>query len=174
MESRHRDTAARLQREVHQSRPFRTAGQEAVIALFRTADHLRRHFARVLEPWGITLQQYNVLRILRGAGDEPLPTLVVGERMLEQTPGVTRLLDRMEEKGWVARERCPEDRRRVLCRATAEGLALLRQLDGPIDAADAAVVGDLSDRQRAQLLAALERVRGALPGRHADAEPAVD
>src|SRR5687768_9579886 len=101
----------RLRHEPQRNKPFRSDAQEAVVALFRTGDALRRHFARVLEPWGITPQQYNVLRILRGAGADDLPTLAIAERMLERTPGVTRLLDRMEEKGWVARQRCVEDRR---------------------------------------------------------------
>jgi len=155
-------TGERLRREIQQHRPFHSRGQETVIALFRSADVLRRHFCRVLEPVGITPQQYNVLRILRGAGADGLPTLAIGERMLERTPGVTRLLDRMEEKGWVSRERSAEDRRLVLCRATARGLDLLRELDAPIRAADDAVVTGLSDRQCTQLLRALEQVRGIL------------
>ena len=74
--------------------------------LVRTADLVRRVLDAVVEPHGITLQQYNVLRILRGAGAEGLPTLEIGERMIEQAPGVTRLLDRLEAKGLVRRQRC--------------------------------------------------------------------
>ncbi len=84
---------------------------------------------RIVEPHGITLQQFNVLRILRGAGDEGLPTLEVADRMIEQTPGVTRLLDRMEAKELVRRQRCPKDRRQHLCWITAKGLALLEKID---------------------------------------------
>ena len=155
-------TAKRLQREIHQTRPFRSDGHETVIALMLTADLVRRHFSRLLEKSGITGQQYNVLRILRGAGPEGLPTLAIGERMIEQTPGVTRLLDRMEEKGLVSRQRCREDRRQMLCHATASGLNLLRDLDGPVDTAEAAVIEGLSDRQRVQLLRALEQMRSDL------------
>src|SRR6185295_1524706 len=104
-----------LQREIRQTRPFRSRSQEAMLALLRTADQVHRSFARVVEPHGITLQQYNVLRILRGAGDAGLPTLEIGARMIERSPGVTRLIDRLEAKGWVRRERCPHDRRQVLC-----------------------------------------------------------
>ncbi|MDH3271649.1 MAG: MarR family transcriptional regulator [Gemmatimonadota bacterium] len=96
--------------EIQQSQPFRTRSQEAYLALLRTADDSKRFISHVLEPAGVTLQQYNVLRILRGAGKDGLPTLVVGERMVERTPGVTRLIDRMERKGWVERSRCTEDR----------------------------------------------------------------
>ena len=151
--------ARRLQREIQQSRPFRSEGHETVIALFRTADLVRRLFSPVLEARGITGQQYNVLRILRGAGPDGLPTLAIADRMVEQTPGITRLLDRMEAKGLVRRERCREDRRQMLCYATAAGLALLRDLDPQVDATEKSVVAGLSERQRTQLLRALEQVR---------------
>ena len=85
-----------LQRELRQRRPFQSPAHEAVLGLMRTADLVRRQAAALIEPHGITLQQFNVLRILRGAGGEGLPTLEVAERMIEQTPGVTRLLDRLE------------------------------------------------------------------------------
>jgi DNA-binding MarR family transcriptional regulator len=157
-----RAAARRLQREIKQNKPFQSLGHETGIALILTADLLRRHALRVLEPKGITTQQFNVLRILRGAGAEGIPTLEIAERMIEQTPGITRLLDRMEEKGWVSRQRCPEDRRQVLCYATPAGLDLLRELDAPMAAADRAIVGGLTERQCAQLLSTLERVRDRL------------
>jgi len=152
-------TAQRLQREIHQTKPFQSLGHETAIALMLTADAVRRYASRVLEPKGITPQQFNVLRILRGAGAEGLPTLAIAERMIERTPGVTRLLDRMEEKGWVSRKRCPEDRRQVLCYATTAGLSLLRELDAPMSAADSEIVSGLTPRHCAQLLGALESVR---------------
>src|ERR1035437_4343698 len=99
-----------LQRELRQRRPFQSAAHEAIVGLLRTADLIRRHAAAVVEPHGITTQQFNVLRILRGAGGDGLPTLEVGARMVEQTPGVTRLLDRLEAKDLVRRQRCPNDR----------------------------------------------------------------
>src|SRR5688500_3938837 len=95
------EAASAVPREIQQRRPFRSRTQEGVIARMRTADVLLRALARVVEPHGITLQQYNVLRILRGAGAEGLPTLEVGVRMIEETPGVTRLLDRLEKKALV-------------------------------------------------------------------------
>src|SRR4030095_11952694 len=87
-----------LQAEIRQRRPFQSVAHEAVVALMRTADLVRRQMTALVEPHGITLQQYNVLRILRGAGDEGVPTLEVSERMIEQAPGVTRLLDRLATK----------------------------------------------------------------------------
>ena len=95
----------------------------------RTADLVRRLATAMIEPHGITLQQFNVLRILRGAGDDGLPTLEVAERMIEQTPGVTRLLDRLEAKDLVRRQRCPKDRRQHLCWITPKGLAVLQKID---------------------------------------------
>jgi MarR family transcriptional regulator, organic hydroperoxide resistance regulator len=148
-----------LQREIRQRKPFVSRGQQAVVALLRTADVARRHLAAVVEPHGITAQQYNVLRILRGAGEEGLPTLEIATRMIEQTPGITRLLDRLEAKELVRRERCREDRRQMLCWISAEGLRLLAALDAPVDAADRALVARLSRAQLDGLLAALDRVR---------------
>ena len=81
--------------EIKQKRPFRSSADEAVVTLLRTADRLRTALSSVVEPHGITLQQYNVLRILRGAGTDGLPTLEIAERMIGQAPGITRLLDRI-------------------------------------------------------------------------------
>src|SRR5471032_1738090 len=119
-----------LQHELRQRRPFESAAHEAVVGLLRTTDLVRRQMTALVEPHGITLQQFNVLRILLGAGDEGLPTLEVADRMIEQTPGVTRLLDRPEAKELVRRQRCPKDRRQHLCWISAKGLALLQKLDG--------------------------------------------
>lgn len=152
--------ATQLQRELRQNKPFRSPAHEAVVALFRTADLIRRQMSLVVEPHGITLQQFNVLRILRGAGDDGVPTLEIAERMVEQTPGVTRLLDRLEAKGLVARKRCPSDRRQVLCRISAAGLELLAALDAPVHAANERAVEALDERARRQLIKLLDRVRG--------------
>src|SRR5919205_3401802 len=91
--------------ELKQKRPFATKAQAATIALLRTTDVVRRRLARVVEPEGITLQQYNVLRILRGAAGEPMAALDVAERLIEEAPGVSRLLDRLVAKGLIHRDR---------------------------------------------------------------------
>jgi DNA-binding MarR family transcriptional regulator len=148
-----------IQEELRQSKPFHSIGQEAYLALLRTADDLRRRVSLVLEPAGVTLQQYNVLRILRGAGREGLPTLAIGERMIERTPGVTRLIDRMEEKGWVLRERCEDDRRRVWCRITDRGLRLLEPLDAQVNAVDDSLEDVLDPNELAALIEQLDRIR---------------
>jgi len=153
------EEASPLQREIRQGKPFRSRSQEVVVALLRTTDLVRRHLGRVLEPFDITPQQYNVLRILRGAGEQGLPTLEIGERMIEQAPGVTRLLDRLEAKQLVRRERCPQDRRQVLCWLTPAGLELVERLNEPIDAADADAVAMLRPDEQEKLLGLLDAVR---------------
>ena len=132
------------------------------VALMRTSDLIRRAVAAVIETRGITLQQYNVLRILRGAGSDGLPTLEIAERMIEQTPGITRLLDRLEAKKLVRRERCPTDRRQVTCRITDAGLALLATLDAPVAEAERVALSGLSPLQLEQLILLLDRTRNGL------------
>jgi DNA-binding MarR family transcriptional regulator len=153
------DKPSPLQAEIQQRKPFRSRGQELVVGLLRTADLVRRAVDRTLDPYDVTPQQYNVLRILRGAGETGLPTLEIGGRMLEQAPGITRLLDRLEAKGWVRRERCPQDRRQVLCWLTPAGLSLVERLDDPVDAADRDAVAMLSNEDQERLLHLLEAVR---------------
>ena len=107
--------------EIQQTRPFAAAAEEAVVTLVgHGRSRARRRSREVVDARGITLQQYNVLRILRGAGAAGLPTLDIAARMIEKSPGITRLLDRLEARRLVRRVRCPEDRRQVLCYATAE------------------------------------------------------
>ena len=130
----------------------------------RTADMVRRSVASVVEPAGVTPQQYNVLRILRGAGERGLPTLEIAERMIEETPGITRLIDRLELKGLVCRERCKTDRRQVFCRITAQGLDLLHQLDMPLQKADEAALQSLGHQDLEQLIALLEKARNLYRG----------
>ena len=140
---------------------FRSREQQATLGLLRTADALKRSLSQLIEPHGITPQQYNVLRILRGAGPEGLPTLTIGERMIEQTPGVTRLVDRLEKKGLVDRKPCPRDRRRVYCLITPKGLDLLKELDEPVDKWDIRAVSVLPRGELDTLIGSLERVRAA-------------
>lgn len=159
-----------LQRELQQRRPFRSPAQEAAIAMLRTADVVRRRLAAAVEPAGITLAQYNVLRVLRGSNPTPLATYEIAERLIEQTPGVTRLLDRLESQGWVSRTRCTEDRRLVHCRITEDGLALLARLDAEVDAADEAAVGALSNDDVAVLVRLLGHVRQGCGAEHPTAD----
>src|ERR687892_2005427 len=94
-----------FQAEIEQSLPFRSPAQEATIALLRTASVVSRGLARALEPSGLTLAQYNALRIIRGAGAAGVATLAVRQRMIEQGTPITRVLDRLEQSGYVRRDR---------------------------------------------------------------------
>ncbi len=118
-----------LQHELQQSRPFRSVAEEALVSVLRTAAVLRRAIAQRVEPYGISPAQYNVLRILRGAGEKGLPTLEVRERLIEEAPGITRLIDKLEQAGHVRRDRSGADRRKVHCCITPKGLALLDAMD---------------------------------------------
>ena len=158
------DAPSPVRRAIGQRQPFRTPRQEGVIALMVTAAAVRRRFVDLLAAHGqVTLQQYNVLRILRGAEPAGLPTLEIAERMIERTPGVSRLIDRLARKGLVVRQRAPDDRRQVLCRVTAAGLALLAELDPRVDAADEEALDALDEADVTHLSELLNRVRGALP-----------
>ena len=148
-----------IERELKQTRPFPTLGQQAAVGLLRTADLLRRLLEQALEPSGVTAQQYNVLRILRGARPEPLPTLEIAERMIERTPGITRLLDRLEAKKMVHRDRCESDRRQVLCTITAAGLELLRDVDVVVTDVESRSLGRLSDAEKRKLIRLLDTIR---------------
>ncbi len=151
--------AKNIVQELKQTRPFPSKAQEVAVSLMRTADVLRRLVGAVVEPKGITVQQYNVLRILRGAGKEGLPTLDIAERMIETAPGITRLIDRLETKKLVSRERCPTDRRQVFCRITKSGLTLLDKLDAPMLEATDSALGHLKKHELASLIDLLDRTR---------------
>ncbi|MGZ4810757.1 MAG: MarR family winged helix-turn-helix transcriptional regulator, partial [Thermoanaerobaculia bacterium] len=147
----------RIQQEIKQNKPFHSRKEEAAVALLRTTDLLRRMIGGVVEAKGITAQQYNVLRILRGAGEHGLPTLDIAERMIEQTPGITRLIDRLETKDLVSRQRCPTDRRQVFCRITKSGLRLLGSLDGPIREAEERALSVMAERELTSFISLLDR-----------------
>jgi len=157
-----RDAGSPLRSEIKQSKPFRSPAEEAAVALMRTSDLLHRRLSEVVEPHGITHQQYNVLRILRGSDPAPLPTLEIATRMIEQAPGITRLLDRLEAKGLVRRERCQEDRRQVHCWITASGLELLAGLDQPLLAAVRDGFKPLTRDALRELVGLLDSVRAGL------------
>lgn len=148
--------------EIGQTKPFSSRAQEALVNLLRTTDEVRRYLSSFTDPEDVTLQQYNVLRILRGAGAEGLPTLEIGRRMLERQPGVTRLVDRLVGKGLVDRERDREDRRRVVCTITEEGLDLLGRVDRGMARVDHDVASALSGDEQDALVELLDALRAGL------------
>jgi DNA-binding MarR family transcriptional regulator len=102
------------------------------VALLQTADSLSQDAEQLLKSAGLTGAQYNVLRILRGAEPAGLPCSGIGDRMISHDPDMTRLLDRLEKRGLITRERQTDDRRVVKTRITAQGLSLLKTLDQPV------------------------------------------
>jgi DNA-binding MarR family transcriptional regulator len=151
--------SSRLQAELKQTKPFASATHEATLGILKTADLLKRTLDRNLAQRGLSGQQYNVLRILQGAGPEGIATLAIGERLIEQTPGTTRLLDRMEQKGLVRRKRCPLDRRQVLCYGTAQGTRLIQELEPVIEGVGSGSFEGIGDQELERLIETLERVR---------------
>jgi DNA-binding MarR family transcriptional regulator len=115
-------------------KPFAASPEAKLfVALIRVADRLAQEADRLIKDHGLTAAQYNVLRILRGAGPEGLPCQRIGERMISRDPDMTRLLDRMEKRQLISRERQTDDRRVIKTRITAAGLELLKTLDLPVD-----------------------------------------
>jgi len=160
-----------IQEELQQRRPFQSKRQEVFLALLRTAAVVKRPVAKVVEAHDLSLAQYNVLRILRGAGDEGLPTLTIRERMIEEAAGITRLIDKLEASGMVRRERgASSDRRQVFCRITEAGLKVLAELDPAVNAADDETLASLDDARLDDLLLVLEEVRASARNAHRDAD----
>lgn len=151
-----------LRAEIRQSQPFASLEQEAHLGLLRTAAALDHAMAEALKPYGITPTQYNVLRILRGAGEQGLCRNEVRERMVARVPDATRLLDRMEAAGLTQRARDSRDRRFVTTRITEAGLRLLAELDAPVLELHRAHFGHLDAEELRALIGLLERVRAAL------------
>ena len=150
---------SRLRDEIKQTKPFASVHEEAFLNVARTAAVLGHSFAEAVKPHGVTATQYNVLRILRGAGPAGLCRNEVRDRLVAQVPDVTRLLDRMEEAGLIEREREAADRRMVTTRITSEGLRLLKALDEPVLALHRAQLGHLSQQQLTTLIELLTLAR---------------
>ncbi len=150
----------RLQHDLKKKRPFDSPEQEAILNVLRTADQFQNRFGRLFREFGLTPSQYNVLRILRGEG-QPLPSLEVAERLIQEVPAITGLIDRLEKQGLVARRRCTEDRRVVYVEITPPGRELLQQLDEPVAQLHQALIGHLSRSELKELSRLLEEARGA-------------
>src|SRR5437667_12506254 len=136
-------TTAKLQHELKKRRPFETLEQEAALSILRTSDRLQIRFARLLRQHGLTPSQYNVLRILRGEG-KPLPILEIASRTIAVVPGITGLIDRLEQGGFVRRVRCEKHRRAIYVALTDRGVTVLADLDKPLVTVHRKILGHLS------------------------------
>jgi MarR family transcriptional regulator, organic hydroperoxide resistance regulator len=151
--------ARRLRDEIKQQKPFESLEQEAFLNVLRTADVLLQRLAAALKPFKLSHSQYNVLRILRGAGPDGLACQEIAERMITRDPDITRLLDRLGARGLVARSRDQKDRRVVTVRITPEGQGLLEALDKPITKADQQPLQHLGEQRLRTLIKLLELAR---------------
>lgn len=144
--------------KVQQSK-FRSIEERAILNVLRTAEHLGSALSEVFKGADLTLTQYNVLRILRGAGSEALSCGEISERMITKESDITRLLDRLEAREFISRERPESNRRMVLTRLTDTGLALLADLDAPVDAVNRKLMAPLGKSKLESLNELLEEVR---------------
>jgi MarR family transcriptional regulator, organic hydroperoxide resistance regulator len=147
-----------MQRRTKRATPGALEAQ-VFVSLLRTADALTRAAEDLVRPYGLSGTQYNVLRILRGAGEQGLACREIGDRLISRDPDITRLLDRMESRGLIARAREASDRRVVKTRITAEGLRLLADLDEPIRKLHRRQLSHLPESRLRQLSALLDRAR---------------
>lgn len=137
--------------------------------IFRAADFVGQQTEQLLKSHGLTGTQYNVLRILRGAGPDGLPCRSVGDRMISHDPDMTRLLDRMEKRGLIDRERQKDDRRVVKTRITATGLDILKKLDAPVRDLHKQQYQHISTARLKQLAELLEECQKPAPNERSEA-----
>lgn len=151
--------AGKIQTEIRVSRAEMDPEVEAFLNIQRTAELHIGQLTQLLRPHGLSHAQYNVLRILRGAGPAGLPCGEIANRMISRDPDITRLIDRMEQRGWVARTRSSEDRRVVTVSALPSALEILDALDGPVNALHKSQFALLDSARIATLVALLEELR---------------
>ena len=157
-------TPKTLRDELKMTRPFQSIEEEAILSIARTAALIEHSGAEALKPFNLTITQYNVLRILRGAGAEGLCRNAVGERLVTKVPDVTRLLDRMEAAGVIVRERGVKDRRFVATRIAEKGLKLLEKIDRELPAMHARQIGHVTQKRLRELIVILEEIRSGSTG----------
>ena len=154
--------ARSIQAELKQTKPFSSTGEEASIAILRTADELQQQLIELLKPYGLSPTQFNALRILRGAGEAGLPCSEIGERMINHDPDITRLLDRLEQRDLVARQRDAKDRRVHVARITKTGLDLLKSLDKPVEEFHRVTTADFGESNLKSLIRLSDKLRHSL------------
>ncbi len=145
--------------DIKQTKPFKHLEEEAFLNLLRTADALTQKEEGLLDGYELSHSQYNVLRILRGAGNDGLPCGEIANRMITRDPDITRLLDRLERRGLAQRSRESKDRRVVTARITQTGLDLLASMDEPMVETMKGLLAHLGSKELKTLIELLERAR---------------
>jgi len=161
MKSSGRKAGPRIHEEIRQGKPFARSEQELAVVILRTGDVFLHRVNRALAPSGLSNEQFNALRILRGAGEAGHPTLEISRRLISRSPNITRLLDKLIDKGLARRDRDSEDRRQALIRITPKGREILERCDTAVDAV-LAELRCLSDAEMKLAVELLDRVRGAV------------
>jgi DNA-binding MarR family transcriptional regulator len=154
--------AGKLQQEIHQTKAIRLLEEEAALNVVRTADVLMLAVGEALKPHLLSATQYNVLRILRGAGKDGASCKDIGSRMVARDPDITRLMDRLEQRGLLTRDRAREDRRIVTHRLSEAGLELVNALDGPIETVHRRTLGRMKAQKLRDLVGLLEEIRAGI------------
>ena len=149
----------RLQKELKQTKPFSSLEEEVILNLARTAEYIGARGAEVFKRADLTSTQYNALRILRGAGAEGLSCGEISERMVTKDSDITRLLDRLETRGLISRERPENNRRMVIARIAEAGLTLLAELDEPVKENNRRLAAHLGEKRLKTLNELLEALR---------------
>jgi DNA-binding MarR family transcriptional regulator len=147
-----------IEEEIQQSR-FHSPIHRAQVNIIFTASWLNQEIAKALKPFGLSLQQFNILRILRGRGDQPSTVKLLTERMLDKMSNASRLVDKLKDKGYVERKECPTDRRRVDILITESGMDVIRRASDAVDRLRDKYFGNLSDEEANQLSNLLDKLR---------------
>jgi DNA-binding MarR family transcriptional regulator len=152
----------KLQKELKQTKPFPTPEEELSLSIVRTSERLSQGIAKIFKQADLTSTQYNALRILRGAGAEGASCTEISDRMVTRDSDITRLLDRLEARGLISREREAKDRRRIQTHITEQGLRLIAELDGPVTEYHRRQLGFLGEKKIASMIKVLEEIRSSL------------
>ena len=138
---------------------FDSPQQQVYLSMWRTYDRLRAIEEALFDRWNLTAQQYNVLRLLEAKHPDPLPTLQLSARLISRAPDITRILDKLEDQGWIQRDRSTADRRAVLVALTPKGRLQLKEMATEVKRMHVAQLGHLTVEQMRDLLALLEIAR---------------
>lgn len=147
-----------LQHEIKKRSPFASPQQEAMLNVWRTGDLAQNRFGKLFRKYGVTASQYNILRILRG-NDKPLPCLEIASQMIQAVPAITRLIDQLDQAGFITRERSIDDRRVVFVEITAKGRKVVKELDVPVEKLHDKLLSALTQNEAKELSRLLEKAR---------------
>jgi DNA-binding MarR family transcriptional regulator len=149
----------KIEKAINQ-KAFKNPHQKAHINVLYTASWLSQQNAKVLKPFQISWQQFNILRILRGMAPQPATVKLLTERMIDKTSNASRLVEKLKKKGLVERVNCEKDRRRVNVSITQEGLNLLDRASAAVDASLAELAASIGSEEAEMLNDLLDKMRG--------------